>query len=51
LADIEARSAELLAQIPMPDFALKEVTDDPRFTGGALVQATPESIVSLLTAV
>jgi CYTH domain-containing protein len=51
LADIEAHSAGALAQIPIPSFARKEVTDDPRFTGGALVQATPESIVSLLTAV
>jgi CYTH domain-containing protein len=51
LCDIEARSAEELAQIPMPSFAVKEVTDDPRFTGGALIEATPEMIVALLTAV
>lgn len=48
LAEIEARSAEQLAEIPTPSFVVKEVTDDPRFTGGALIEATPESIATLL---
>ncbi len=48
LCDIEARSAEALAQIPMPSFAIADVTDDPRYTGGALVAATPEMIAALL---
>ena len=48
LAEIEAQSAEELAQIPMPSFALKEVTGDLRFTGGALIEATTETIAALL---
>ena len=48
LAEIEAHSAEALAQIPMPGFASTEVTEDPRFTGGALVRATAETITTLL---
>ena len=49
LAEIEARSAEELAQIPVPGFAVTEVTDDSRFTGGALIQATAKGIATLLT--
>jgi CYTH domain-containing protein len=48
LAEIEAQSAEELAQIPMLTFAAKEVTADPRFTGGALIQAKAETITALL---
>jgi len=48
LAEIEAQSAEALAQVPIPRFAFKEVTDDPRVTGGALVQATAEIIATVL---
>jgi CYTH domain-containing protein len=48
LAEIEARSAEELTQIPTPSFVVKEVTADRRFTGGALVQATAETIATLL---
>ena len=48
LCDIEAHSAEALAQIPVPSFVAKEVTNDPRYTGGALAAATPEIIATLL---
>ncbi|MCB8942346.1 MAG: hypothetical protein H6658_01090 [Ardenticatenaceae bacterium] len=51
LCDIEAQSAAALAQIPTPTFALQEVTDDPRYTGGALITATPESIAALLASI
>jgi CYTH domain-containing protein len=47
LAEVEAQSAEALAQIPMPSFALKEVTGDLRFTGGVLIEATTETIAAL----
>ncbi|EJE53095.1 hypothetical protein PMI14_02169 [Acidovorax sp. CF316] len=36
LAEAEFASPELLAAFPGPDFAVREVTDDPRFTGGRL---------------
>ena len=37
LAEAEFETADALAAFPHPDFALREVTDDPRYTGGALV--------------
>jgi CYTH domain-containing protein len=36
LAEADFKTAELLATFPMPDFAVREVTDDPRFTGASL---------------
>jgi len=36
LAEAELQTADALAAFPMPDFAVREVTDDPRFTGGSL---------------
>ena len=38
MAEAEFKTRELLAAFPMPDFAAREVTDDPRFTGGSLVK-------------
>lgn len=38
LAEAEFETPELLAAFPMPDFATREVTDDPRFTGGRLAE-------------
>ena len=38
LAEKEFETAEALAAFPMPDFAIREVTDDPRYTGGALIR-------------
>ncbi|MGH6910087.1 MAG: hypothetical protein ACREE0_00575 [Phenylobacterium sp.] len=38
LAEAEFETAEALAAFPMPDFAVREVTDDPRYTGGALIR-------------
>lgn len=40
LAEIEAEMAEELAGQPFPSFALKEVTADPFFSGGALAGLT-----------
>lgn len=39
LAECEFETAEALAAFPPPDFAIREVTDDPRYRGGALVVA------------
>lgn len=36
MAEAEFESPDLLAGFPMPDFAFREVTDDPHFTGGYL---------------
>jgi hypothetical protein len=36
MAEAEFKTPDLLAAFPMPDFAFREVTDDPRFTGGYL---------------
>jgi CYTH domain-containing protein len=38
LAEAEFDTPELLAAFPAPDFAVREVTDDPRFTGVHLAQ-------------
>jgi len=38
LAEAEFESAEALRAFPQPDFALREVTDDPRYGGGALAR-------------
>ncbi len=37
LAEAEFETAEALAAFPMPDFAVREVTGDPRYRGGTLV--------------
>ena len=49
LAEIEQPDMDSLMQIPQPAFALREVTENPRFTGGALVQLTAEQCQQLLT--
>jgi CYTH domain-containing protein len=36
LAEADFETPDLLAAFPMPDFAVREVTDDPRFTGFSL---------------
>jgi len=38
LAEAEFETQTQMTAFPMPDFALREVTDDPRFTGGHLVK-------------
>jgi CYTH domain-containing protein len=38
LAEIEQPDMDRLTAVPHPTFARREVTEDPRFTGGALVQ-------------
>jgi len=38
LAEVEFKTPELLAAFAGPDFAVREVTEDPRFTGGLLVK-------------
>lgn len=36
LVEAEFKTQDLMTAFPMPDFAFREVTDDPRFTGGYL---------------
>ena len=38
LAEAEFESDAAMAAYPGPDFALREVTDDPRYSGGALIR-------------
>jgi hypothetical protein len=38
LAEAEFETAESLAAFPHPDFAIREVTNDPRYAGGVLVR-------------
>jgi CYTH domain-containing protein len=38
MAEAEFKTPELLAAFPIPNFAVREVTDDPRFTGGYLAK-------------
>jgi CYTH domain-containing protein len=38
MAEADFDTPDLLTTYPMPDFAHREVTDDPRFTGGTLVK-------------
>jgi CYTH domain-containing protein len=38
LGEVEFETQELLAAFPTPEFALREVTDDPRFSGGWLAK-------------
>jgi CYTH domain-containing protein len=38
LVEAEFKTLEQLAAFPKPDFAVREVTDDPRFSGGYLVK-------------
>ena len=38
LAEVEFKTTELLAAFPGPDFAIREVSHDSRFTGASLVK-------------
>ena len=38
LAEAEFKTQDMLAAFPAPDFAFREVTHDPRFSGGNLVK-------------
>jgi CYTH domain-containing protein len=43
LAEIECETAEEAVQLPFPDFALRDVTIDPFFAGGALAALDHEA--------
>lgn len=45
LAELDLPTPEALAAAGMPEFALREVTDDPFFTGAALAEADPEAVL------
>jgi CYTH domain-containing protein len=49
LAEIEAETVDELDQLPVPSFALAEVTGDPFFEGGALVLIDPKEFQTSLT--
>jgi CYTH domain-containing protein len=38
MAEAEFKTPDLLTAFPIPDFVVREVTNDPRFTGGHLVK-------------
>jgi CYTH domain-containing protein len=38
MVEAEFGAFDLMAAFPMPDFAFREVTDDPRYSGGHLVK-------------
>ena len=47
MVETECTTPDLLAAFPIPDFASREVTDDPRFTGGYLAsQGLPEAALT-----
>ncbi|MCB8927493.1 MAG: hypothetical protein H6652_17915 [Ardenticatenaceae bacterium] len=48
LAEIEQPDMDSLRAIPRPTFAHREVTEDPRFTGGELVQLSATQCQQLL---
>jgi len=50
LAEIEGETVNEVAQLPLPAFALADVTDDPFFEGGALALIDPERFQATLTA-
>ena len=41
LAEAEFETDEAMVVFAAPDFCVREVTDDPRYTGGALISAPP----------
>jgi CYTH domain-containing protein len=43
LAEIEAHAAGEITRLPVPVFAVREVTADPAFSGGALAQLSPQA--------
>jgi CYTH domain-containing protein len=49
LAEIELETAEEFAGFPMPDFAVRDVTTDPFFSGGQLATASRSLITVKLT--
>jgi CYTH domain-containing protein len=45
MVEAEFNAADRLADFPMPDFAVREVTDDPRYNGGYLaMNGLPENL-------
>ena len=41
LAEVEFETDEAMRAFVLPEWAIAEVTDDPRFTGGAIARAMP----------
>jgi CYTH domain-containing protein len=40
LAEIESQLSNVITDLPMPRFAIREVTDEPQFTGRSLAEMT-----------
>ena len=49
LAEIEGRPGEDLTLLPVPDFALQEVTGDPVLSGGNLAGLTAVELQEILS--
>jgi CYTH domain-containing protein len=49
LAEVEAPSAARIEAVPFPDFALREVTADPAFSGAQLVRLSKADLERLLS--
>lgn len=48
LAEAEFEAAASADALVIPTFILREVTDDPRFTGGELVRTSRDGLITLL---
>jgi hypothetical protein len=48
LAEVELDDEEELYALPVPSWAVAEVTNDPRFTGGRLAETTERELALLL---
>jgi CYTH domain-containing protein len=45
LAEIEGHSGRDITQVPIPSFAVREVTNEPQFTGGMLVELSKDEFL------
>ena len=48
LAEIESHSEVDISPLPVPEFASREVTDDPLFTGGKLAELSQDDFQAWL---
>jgi CYTH domain-containing protein len=48
MAEAEFNSAEEASALSLPSFIVREVTEDPRFTGGELVRTSRQELEKLL---
>ena len=48
LAEIESQSESDISTLPVPEFAIREVTNDPLFTGGKLAELSQDEFQAWL---